>query len=88
MGGSILILFVIPFINSSDIWNTSFRPVFKICFWLFIADFVLLTWVGQKPVTTIFIILGQIATFYYFLFFLVVIPVVGLIESKLVHYKI
>ncbi len=87
MGGSILILFVIPFINTSDIWNTSFRPIFKICFWLFIADFVLLTWVGQKPVTTIFILLGQIATFYYFLFFLILIPAVGIIESKLVHYK-
>lgn len=88
MGGSILILLIIPFINFSDIWNTTFRPLFKICFWMFIADFILLTWVGQKPVTNTFIFLGQIATFYYFLFFLVLIPIIGIIECKLAHYKL
>ena len=56
-------------------------------FWLIIADFIVLTWVGQKPVRDSFILLGQFATFYYFLFFLVLIPVVGKFESKLAHYK-
>ena len=87
MGGAILVLLAIPFINSSGIRNTTYRPVFKICFWIFVADFVILTWVGQKPVRDSFILLGQIATFYYFMFFLFLIPVVGLIESKLIHYK-
>lgn len=87
MGGAILVLLAIPFINTSDIRNTTFRPIFKFCFWLFLADFIILTWVGQKPVRNSFILLGQIATLYYFVFFLFLIPIVGIIESKLVHYK-
>jgi ubiquinol-cytochrome c reductase cytochrome b subunit len=87
MGGSILILLAIPFLNTSLVRNTTYRPLFKFCFWFFLADFVILTWVGQKPVRDSFILLGQIATLYYFMFFLILIPVVGTIESKLVYYK-
>ena len=64
-----------------------FVHFFKIFFWLFIADFIILTWVGQKPVRDTYIFVGQIGTVYYFLFFFVLIPVVGIIESKLVHYN-
>ena len=53
-----------------------------------ITDFIILTWVGQKPVRDVYVLLGQVATFYYFLFFIVLIPVVGLIETKLAHYKV
>jgi ubiquinol-cytochrome c reductase cytochrome b subunit len=87
MFGSLLVLFLIPFINTSEIRNTTYRPIFKVCFWVFVADFVILTWVGQKPVKDYFILTGQIATAYYFLFFLVLIPVVGKIESALINYK-
>ena len=87
MGGAILVLLAIPFINTSDIRNTTFILFFMFCFWLFLADFIILTWVGQKPVRDSFILLGQIATLYYFVFFLFLIPIVGIIESKLVHYK-
>ncbi len=87
MGGAILVLLLIPFINTSEVRNTSFRPIFKVCFWIFIADFVILTWVGQKPVRDNFIFLGQIATWYYFIFFLILIPIIGKVESALIHYK-
>ena len=87
MGGAILVLLLIPFTNTSEVRNTTYRPIFKICFWLFIADFIILTWVGQKPVRDTYIFVGQIGTAYYFLFFFVLIPVVGIIESKLVHYN-
>lgn len=87
MLGSLLVLFLIPFINTSDVRNTTYRPLFKICFWIFIADFAVLMWVGQKPVKDVFILTGQIATIYYFAFFLVLIPIIGTIESKLVHHK-
>jgi ubiquinol-cytochrome c reductase cytochrome b subunit len=87
MFGSLLVLFIIPFINTSEIRNTTYRPIFKVFFWIFLADFVILTWVGQKPVKDYFILTGQIATAYYFLFFLFLIPVVGKIESILIHHK-
>lgn len=87
MLGSLLVLLIIPFTNTSDVRNTTYRPLFKVFFWLFIVDFVILTWVGQKPVKDYFILTGQIATFYYFLFFIVLIPVIGKVESILVHHK-
>jgi quinol-cytochrome oxidoreductase complex cytochrome b subunit len=87
MVGSILVLLVIPFLNTSELRSTTYRPFFKICFWLFLIDFITLTWVGQKPVRDNFILLGQVATFYYFTFFLFLIPITGKIESKLVHFK-
>lgn len=87
MGGSIVVLFIIPFIYNSEVRNTTYRPIFKICFWVFVADFVFLTWVGQKPVRDTFIYAGQIATVYYFVFFTLLIAFVGKIESALVHYK-
>jgi len=88
MIGSIAVLFLIPFINTSDIRNTTYRPIFKICFWIFITDFIILTWVGQKPVTEIYILVGQIATVYYFTFFLILVPLIGKVESALVNYKL
>lgn len=87
MGGALVILFLIPFTNTSEVRSTNFRPIFKIFYWLIVADFLILGWVGQKPVKDIYVIVGQIATVFYFLFFLVLIPLIGVIESKLVHYK-
>jgi quinol-cytochrome oxidoreductase complex cytochrome b subunit len=87
MVGAILVLFLLPFIDSSYIRNTTYRPIFKICFWLFIADFIILTWIGQKPVKDTYIFVGQIATVYYFAFFLILIPFIGKIESALVNHK-
>ena len=87
MGGSILALFTLPFLNTSEIRNTTYRPIFKIFFWLFMVDFYLLTWVGQKPMKKYFIFLGQVATVYYFVFFLALVPVIGKIETFLAHHK-
>lgn len=86
MFGSLVVLFLVPYINTSDIRNTTYRPIFKFFFWLFIADFVVLAWAGQKPVKDTYILTGQIATVYYFLFFLVLLPVSGAIEKMLVYY--
>ena len=88
MGGSLLVLFLIPFTNTSEVRSTNFRPIFKIFYWLLVADFLILGWVGQKPVKNAFVTLGQYATIYYFLFFLVLIPVIGVLESYLVNYKL
>ena len=88
MGGALVILLIIPFINTSEVRSTTFRPLFKIFYWLFVVDFLLLGWIGQMPVKSVFVIVGQIATVYYFLFFLVLIPVLGNLESMLVRYNL
>lgn len=87
MGGSIAILFLLPVLNTSYIRNTTFRPIFRIFFWLFIADFIILMWLGQQPVRKIFIFVGQIATISYFIFFGAV-PIIGKVETFLAHYKV
>ena len=87
MGGALIILMFIPFINTSDIKSTSFRPIFKIFYWLIVSDFIILGWVGQKPVKDIYVTIGQIATLFYFIFFACVIPVTGQIEKSLFKTK-
>merc|ERR1712048_1526486 len=77
MGGALLVLFLIPFTNTSEIRSTTFRPLFKIFYWLLVADFLILGWIGQKPVKTTFVIAGQLATLYYFLFFIFLVPLLG-----------
>lgn len=88
MGGALLILFTVPFFNTSKIRSTNYRPLFKVCYWVLVADFIILTWVGQKPIKNTYILIGQLATVYYFLFFILLIPVVGLIETKLLEYNL
>ena len=85
MFGSLLILLLIPFINTSEIRSTTFRPLFKIFYWLLVADFLILGWVGQKPVNDQYVFTGQVATVFYFAFFLVLIPLIGVVEKVLVR---
>ena len=59
----------------------------QIFYWFFVADFIILGWIGQKPVKDIYILVGQIATVYYFLFFIFLIPFIGIFETKLIHFK-
>jgi quinol-cytochrome oxidoreductase complex cytochrome b subunit len=87
MGGSIIVLFLLPFIYSSEIRNTTYRPLFKFFYWIFVTDFIMLMWLGQKPVKDTYVIAGQIATVYYFLFFTLGISLIGKLESKLVNYN-
>jgi ubiquinol-cytochrome c reductase cytochrome b subunit len=88
MVAAILILLAIPFINTSYIRNTTYRPVFKFFFWLFVADYIILTWIGQMPVRNAYIFVGQVATFYYFVFFLFIIPIIGKIETILATWDV
>jgi ubiquinol-cytochrome c reductase cytochrome b subunit len=83
MGGSLVILFLLPFIHFSKIRSATFRLVYRSVFWLILADFLLLMWLGQKPVDDPYITVGQIVTFLYFFLFLVAIPLAGLVDSYL-----
>ena len=86
MAASILVLFTTPFIYYSNIRNTTYRPLFKPFFWMFIASVYLLLWVGEQDIVTPFTAIGQYATVGYFLFFLFAVPFVGRVEEKLIIY--
>jgi ubiquinol-cytochrome c reductase cytochrome b/c1 subunit len=88
MFGSILILFTVPYTNFSMIRSARFRPIYRVFFWIFVADVFILMWVGQMPMRNSYILLGRYATAYYFLFFLFLLPVSGYIETKLFTHKV
>jgi ubiquinol-cytochrome c reductase cytochrome b subunit len=87
MVAAILILLLLPIINTSEIRSSKFRPLYSIAYWFLVSDFLILGWLGQQPVETPFLELGQVATGFYFFFFLVLFPLIGLIEKELVRYK-
>jgi ubiquinol-cytochrome c reductase cytochrome b subunit len=87
MIAAILILLLLPIINTSEIRSSKFRPIFGVAYWFFAADFLLLGWIGQKPVETPYIEVGMGLTLFYFVFLLVLVPVIGLIEKQLIRLK-
>jgi len=84
MAAALLVLFLLPFINTSEIRSSNFRPLFAKAYWAFIADCLILGWIGGKPVESPYIEIGQVATAYYFIFFLIIIPFLGLLEKSLI----
>jgi ubiquinol-cytochrome c reductase cytochrome b subunit len=83
MFGSIAVLFFLPWLDTSRVRSTAYRPLYKPFFWVFVADAVLLGWLGAKPAEGWYVIAAQLATAYYFLHFLVILPVLGFIERPL-----
>ncbi|MCH7807475.1 MAG: cytochrome b/b6 [Proteobacteria bacterium] len=81
MAGSIMILFVIPWIDKSKVRSMTFRPLSRIFFWIMVADVFLLGVVGAMPVDGIWIYLGQFGTAYYFLHFTVILYLLGKYEK-------
>jgi ubiquinol-cytochrome c reductase cytochrome b subunit len=81
MFGALLILFVLPWLDTSKVRSARFRPIYKKLFWVFLADCIILGWVGANPPEGHFILIGQLATIYYFLHLLVIVPIVGKIEK-------
>ena len=55
----------------------------KLAFWLLVVDFLILLWCGGQHVEEPFITLGQVATTFYFSWFLIIVPVVGIVENTL-----
>ena len=84
MFGSIFILVFLPVISFSLIRNTTFRPIFKIFFWTFVSDFILMFYAGSKNIKkSRNLYFGMFLTGYYFFFFFVLFPLAGIVETRL-----
>ena len=81
MFGSIAVLFFLPWLDTSKVRSAVYRPWYKLFFWLFVIDAVILGWLGSKPAEGSYTLMAQVATLFYFAFFLVILPVLGLIET-------
>ena len=81
MFAAIAILFIVPWLDTSKVRSTTFRPLYKIFFWILVADCILLGYLGAMPAEGAYVIWSRIATAYYFMHFLVVLPALGIIET-------
>ena len=80
-GGAIVVLFFVPWLDRSPVRSGSFRPLFKPFYWLFVIDFIGLAYLGaQDPQVPIYNWLAKIATAYYFIYFLIVLPLLPRFE--------
>lgn len=80
MAAAIAILFAVPWLDTSRIRSAKFRPIYKQFFWLLVIDTLILGWVGANPPEGIMIVIGRLATAYYFLHFIIILPLVGFLE--------
>ena len=85
MFSAILILLTMPFTDLSRSRGIQFRPLSKIAYYAFITNFLILMQLGQKHVESPFIELGQISTVLYFSHFLIIVPVISLLENSLIE---
>ena len=80
---AILVLFVLPFVSTSEVRSSLYRPLHQKLFWLLVIDYILLGYLGQQVPESPFIEIGQIASIYYFSYFLIIIPFLGRFEKNL-----
>jgi len=81
MFSAILVLFVLPWLDTSKVRSMRYRPVARGWFMLFVIACIALGWLGGKPAEGSYVMFAQIATAYYFGFFLIILPLLGIMET-------
>ena len=81
MFGAIILLFFLPWLDTSKVRSARFRPIFKQFYYILMIDVLALLWVGGQPPEGMALIIGRVATLYYFVHFLIILPLVGKFEK-------
>ncbi len=81
MFGSIAVLAFLPWLDTSKVKSASFRPVYKVFFWVFVLVSIGLGYLGAMPAEGGYVIAARILTAYYFGFFLLIMPLLGMFET-------
>src|SRR5205085_11235447 len=81
MFGSIALLFVLPWLDTSRVRSANYRPLYRQFFWILVAVVVGLGYLGAQPPEGGFVIAARFLTFWYFFHFLIVLPLLGLFET-------
>ena len=83
MFGSIIIMALVPWLDTSRVRSGRYRPQFKWYFWLLVVDFFVLMWAGGQPAEGMIPTISLIGTIYWFAYFLVILPLLGITERPL-----
>jgi len=78
---SLFILVGLPWLDRSKVKSAIFRPIYKWFFWLLVLDVMVLGYMGAAPAEGTYLLIARVATAYYFLHFLVVLPVLSSVEK-------
>ncbi|KUO55062.1 MAG: cytochrome B [Sphingomonadales bacterium BRH_c42] len=81
MFGSILIWFILPWLDKSPVRSANYRPTYRMFFWILMVDMAVLFWCGGAPAQEPYVMISQIATAYYFMHFLVIVPFISRSEK-------
>src|SRR5262245_1315872 len=81
MFASIVVLFLVPWLDTSRVRSARFRPVYRVFFWLLMAAWVVLAYCGSKPPEGAYVTVARVAAAYYFAHFLILLPVIGVLET-------
>nr|UAT97955.1 apocytochrome b [Ahnfeltia fastigiata] len=87
MISAIAILAILPWIHSTEIRSSRFRPIYRLLYWTMLTCCLLLGWIGGMPVEEPYVMIGQIASVYYFFYFLVLLPLLGKVERFLLEFE-
>ena len=77
---SIAVLFFVPWLDTSRVRSATYRPIYRQFFWIFVLVSIGLGYLGSQPPEGGYVVAGRILTAYYFIHFLIVLPIIGLIE--------
>lgn len=80
MFAAILVWFFLPWLDKSPVRSATYRPMYRKFFWVLVIDVLILGWLGGAPAEQPYVLISQLATMYYFLHFLVIVPIVSSIE--------
>jgi ubiquinol-cytochrome c reductase cytochrome b subunit len=83
MFAAIALLFFLPWLDSSPVKSSNYRPLNRIFFWVLVADVFILGFCGKSPAEQPYVIMSQLAAAYYFAHFLIILPIVSRIERPL-----
>ena len=83
MFGSIFVMALVPWTDTSKVRSGTYRPMFRWWFYLLVFDFIVLMWCGAQPAEGIFQKIALYGSFYWFAYFLVILPLLGMLEKPL-----
>ena len=83
MFAAVFILMFLPWLDTSKVRSAVFRPLYKVFFWILVIDVIVLGYIGANPPEGMYLIIGRIATIYYFVHFILIMPILGFKEKTI-----